>query len=239
MKTSLRILTASVLLGTSVTGSEEQVEKLVVHEWGTFTVLQDSAGRAIPGVNINEEALPSFVHRLNPNLSPEASALPPAFGGNRYAAIRNTRAKGIQRAFHLALMRMETPIIYFHPPNDTPLTLDVSVKFRKGWLSEWFPKAKNSAPGFPDRLGTGQPGCLAWNDLQVGVEAPLPKTEEHVWTAPRQVKCAPVQTADGKESEQYLFYRGVAQLQSPIRVVTSNDSAAVISSCEETNSSFL
>ena len=39
---------------------------LVVHEWGTFTVLQNELGQPLPGINVNEEALPPFVHRLMP-----------------------------------------------------------------------------------------------------------------------------------------------------------------------------
>ena len=38
---------------------------LVIHEWGTFTCLQDETGRAIPGVNTDDERVPNFVHRLS------------------------------------------------------------------------------------------------------------------------------------------------------------------------------
>ena len=196
----------------------------MVHEWGTFTVLQDSHGEPIPGVNINEETLPAFVHRLAPNLAPESNELAPVFNPSRYSTYVNRRGKGIRRGYRLAIMRMETPIIYFYPPGDEQMTLDVSVQFRKGWLSEWYPDAENKSPGYPEALGEDAPGSLTWKDLKVGVESEIPRTDEHVWLAPREVDSARVQTSgEQPQTEQYLFYRGVAQLRSPIRVVTEDN----------------
>src|SRR5437870_1291138 len=37
-------------------------DPLVVHEWGTFTSLQDENGRSIGGLNVDDEPLPKFVH---------------------------------------------------------------------------------------------------------------------------------------------------------------------------------
>src|SRR5688572_8541654 len=50
-------------------------ETLVVHEWGTFTSLQDEEGNAIGGINTDDEGLPSFVHSLRGDLvvSPASS----------------------------------------------------------------------------------------------------------------------------------------------------------------------
>jgi hypothetical protein len=41
-------------------------------------------------------------------------------------------------------MRLETPVIYFHPSAGTPLPrrLDVDVAFRGGWLTEFYPEAQ-------------------------------------------------------------------------------------------------
>jgi hypothetical protein len=47
-----------------------------------------------------------------------------------------------------------------------------------------------------------------------------------VWTSPRDVRCAPVSTATG-ESEQFLFYRGVASLQPPLAAGLSVDGKTV------------
>lgn len=112
------------------------------------------------------------------------------------------------------------------------MTLDVSVQFREGWLSEWYPSAINKSPGYPDGLGIiHTPGSLKWTGLEVGVDSKTPRTTEHVWLAPRQVDSARVRMPKSKETEQYLFYRGVAQLHSPIRVATSADRTALQLKC--------
>ena len=38
--------------------------KLEVHEWGTFTSFQDERGATIAGINVDDEPVPKFVHRL-------------------------------------------------------------------------------------------------------------------------------------------------------------------------------
>ena len=43
-------------------------ESLVVHEWGTFTTLQDEAGTELTGINVDDEPVPEFVHNLSPFL---------------------------------------------------------------------------------------------------------------------------------------------------------------------------
>ena len=35
-----------------------------IHEWGTFTALQNDAGVAAGGINVDDEPLPAFVHDL-------------------------------------------------------------------------------------------------------------------------------------------------------------------------------
>ena len=49
---------------------------MTVHEWGTFTALQAEDGRAIAGINTDDEPLPTFVHDLhNLLVSPERGAV--------------------------------------------------------------------------------------------------------------------------------------------------------------------
>src|ERR1700732_1534358 len=45
-------------------GSEDAAKKLVIHEWGTFTSLQDEDGKAVGGINTDDEPVPAFVHQL-------------------------------------------------------------------------------------------------------------------------------------------------------------------------------
>jgi hypothetical protein len=190
-------------------------EPLVVHEWGTFTSLQDETGQELVGINIDDEPVPAFVHNLSPSIlsQPVLSSLHWAY-----------RAKGAPRHHPLVTMRLETPVIYFYPPAGAklPLELDVSVKFRGGWLTEFYPEAHAAAPGIKqgrfefDQLTSQTVGSLTWPDLRVGTDGAGPETDEHVWLAPRKVQAAGITAVSG-ESEKYLFYRGVGRLAAPLR----------------------
>jgi hypothetical protein len=185
----------------------------VVHEWGTFTSLQDETGKAIGGINTDDEPVPKFVHRLADYLLLSSAEIKPVTG------------KGLPHCLTAVTMRLETPVLYFHPPASQPLAtgIDVTAKFRGGWLSEFYPNAVADAPGFNTNamfLGTltsETVGTLAWKNLAVGGDWAGPATDAHVWTAPRKVRAAAVRTAGG-ESERYLFYRGVGHIDAPLAV---------------------
>lgn len=188
-------------------------EKWAVHEWGTFTALQDETGRAIGGINTDDEPVPPFVHQLDERLLLRPSDVPPKFN------------KGAPACHPDVTMRLETPVIYFHPPASEPGIQPVSVvvKFRGGWLTEFYPDAVAEAPGivnrtngFPHLLSTTT-SSLAWNGLQAGGDWPLTNTSAHVWTSPRAVRAASVLATNG-ESEKFLFYRGIAHIDAPLRI---------------------
>ena len=136
-------------------------------------------------------------------------------------------SKGVQSCHPDVTMRLETPVIYFHPPasQKTTETANVTVKFRGGWLTEYYPYADASAPGLSmagsesgpaglfrfAHLCSGTEGKLEWNKLEIGGKWPLTNTTAHVWTSPRAVQAASVQTINA-ESEKFLFYRGVGHL---------------------------
>ena len=189
--------------------------RLVVHEWGTFTSLQNDQGEELAGINIDDEPVPKFVHNLSPYLLSK-----PVLSGLHW----QYRQKGAPRQHPLVTMRLETPVIYFYPPKGLrePLRLDVAVQFRGGWLTEFYPKAQASVPEIEDRIfdfGKLTPqtvGSLRWNDLQVGTEGKGPETTEQVWLAPRRVAAAGLTSVEG-ESEKYIFYRGVGNLHAPLR----------------------
>ena len=40
-------------------------DRLIVHEWGTFTELQDASGHSVAGINVDDEPVP--IRRLTPD----------------------------------------------------------------------------------------------------------------------------------------------------------------------------
>ena len=196
-------------------------DRLIVHEWGTFTSLHDENGNAIGGINADDEPVPKFVHRIADFL---------VIGPNHMPAL----AKGAPHCHPHVTMRLETPVVYFHPPRGEtlPMNVDLEVAFPSGWLSEYYPAAEVDAPGVKGHMSFGSitadtVGRLRWSNLQVGTDAGSPETDSHVWLAPREVKAANVTTPDG-ESEWYLFYRGVGKVGSPLRVARDSADQSLI-----------
>ena len=97
-----------------------QAQPLVVHEWGTFTSLQDEAGRTLGGINSDDEPVPAFCHDVAWWLVSRPSDLPPV------------ASKGVAWCNPDVTMRLETPVLYFHLPAGAacPLTASVKVAFR-------------------------------------------------------------------------------------------------------------
>jgi hypothetical protein len=190
---------------------------LVVHEWGTFTALQDEDGHAIGGVNSQDEPLPYWTHDLAMML------------------IIGNAVQGAPKCHPDVTLRLETPVIYFHRGDDgkKPLMLDVRARFRGGWLTQFYPDAAADAPGLQEgtfRFGpiTGDTvGELLWKGISVGGRTVGPETTDHVWLAPRKVTADSVTTARG-ESERFLFYRGVAHVDAPLRVSRTNGGAELL-----------
>ncbi|HTU27459.1 MAG TPA: hypothetical protein VMF30_18765, partial [Pirellulales bacterium] len=195
--------------------------ELVVHEWGTFTALADDDGRQLPGINVDDEQLPGFVHNLGSNLLKNSIGIT----GSEHPP--GPTAKGAPARHPYVTLRLETPVIYFYPPADAPqpLELDVHVDFHAGWLTEFYPQAKVAAPGLKvgnfslEKISPQTVGSLDWQKLQVGTAGRGPQTDAPVWTTPRAVRAAAVTTPEG-ESEQYLFYRGVGNFAVPLRIVS-------------------
>ena len=206
----------------------ENHKELIVHEWGTFTELQDLEGKSVGGINTDDEPVPKFVHGIGTVL--ESTVEP----------FRNAMmfGKGIRRNPKVKT-RLETPVVYFYPPTgqEKPLQLNVEVQLRGGWLSEFYPKAQFHAPGLSAmNIDRNMAGSLTWSGLQVGnlpseAESHIPKTGEHVWLAPRKTGAALVQANNARptkedpnarliEAEKYLFYRGVGGFSGPLQVVT-------------------
>lgn len=197
---------------------------LVIHEWGTFTSFQDNRGLTISGVNVDDEPVPEFVHRLD------------------YVPIFTTRSspalwsQGAPRCHPDVTLRLETPVLYFYPQNGFAhdRSFDVRATFAGGWLTEFFPLAAAENSGFPRRLEPSTRGSIRWKGLQLSPSSTveLPETTERVWLAPRNVRSAVVINGDKAEAEKYLFYRGVGHLDAPI-VVRKQAASVTISVRDE------
>jgi hypothetical protein len=110
-------------------------QALEVHEWGTFTILSNSKGEAIdwyqPFSDIAQ--LPPFTY--NPTMMKQ----------------RITNAR----------VRMETPVIYFYPKEET--TVNVKVSFRNGHITERYPAPQGQS-------GQSQ-SIIGWNGLHANLTA--------------------------------------------------------------------
>jgi hypothetical protein len=125
---------------------------------------------------------------------------------------------------------METPVIYFYSPRET--TVNVSVRFPAGLVTEWFPRA-DVTPTTAVTDGTLKTPRFAstatWSRVKItpraAEEFPTEARSSHYYAA-RRTDAAPVQV--GAQSEKFLFYRGVARATLPVSAVVSGDSTAVV-----------
>lgn len=205
-------------------------DRLGVHEWGTFTSLQDESGHAIGGINTDDEPVPDFVHNVNPELTPQISQLPQVL------------FKAIPRCHPDVYTRLETPVVYFYPPAGWTRQVDVQVSYRGGWLTQFYPTAALGGDVNPNgelrfgHLNVDTVGSLLWKRLSFGGREPGPATHDKVWLAPRDVQAASVTTSNG-ERERYLFYRGVSRNAAPVRIVRQGGELHVRSQWETTTAS--
>jgi len=187
---------------------------LVVHEWGTFTTVAGVDGRAIDWLPLGGPTdLPCFVERFQ-NRRDVKLALGGAMPLDYAAARANLVAK----------VRMETPVLYFYAPR--PTTATVSVRFPRGLMTEWYPRATLTQP-IPDRTTLRNPATeslIEWPHVRIMPNAnagfPSEAGESHYYAA-RETDAAPLVVGD--QREKFLFYRGVASFDVPLSAVPVDD----------------
>jgi hypothetical protein len=207
---------------------------LVIHEWGTITTVHAADGTPAGELNRIDEAdvLPGFVHRYEPE-------------STRYGDPKKKLAKvPLLPGRPDVTMRLETPVIYFHPGAkrhyDTPI--DVKVKFRGGVINEFYPDAVAgvrvdmeriqdkrqegvlAGPWTGEVLNNYVVGSLAWTGVKLLDTVVAPLTNDPVWTAPREVQATSVFIPEAGEGERYLFYRGVGALPALLQTKLSGSS---------------
>ncbi len=213
---SYLIATAAILLCNTVLRAQSTPAKAVsVHEWGTFTTLQTPEGQELGGLNVDDEPVPEFVHQSAQLISSERPGDPP----------QKSPSGG---PMSMVTLRLETPVLYFHLPEKLKqLTVNVDVRFKGGWLTQYYPDAKSVSPGLTpnvsdSKLSRDTVGSLSWRGLKVGGTRSGPSCSDPVWNSPRQVNCQSVENPKG-ESEKFLFYRGVGSLTTPLKVLRTKN----------------
>jgi hypothetical protein len=196
-------------------------QPLVVHEWGTFTSVAGTDGRAVEWRPLDGPVdVPCFVERLGFNVKGSLAAK----------------------------IRMETPVLYFYAPRET--TVNVRVLFRQGVVTEWFPRAAVT-PMSVDYSTLRRPdfsSSIAWKDVRISPsvdvardrpelverpDAPEPENERfpldgsgsHYYRA-RETDASPLHS--GSEWEKFLFYRGVGGFEPPIAATVRVDGRIVV-----------
>jgi hypothetical protein len=208
MNRSLHLIAAgaaSLVLGTSYAFTKSgDPTPLTVHEWGTFTSVANADGTAASWQTLsNGSDLPCFVERIKLGIKGEVPGT----------------------------VRMETPVLYFYTAQ--PTTVSVSVRFRQGLVTEWFPRASVT----PDVLHAGAlappdvESRITWPSVRVrpgGSEA-YPTTEDrsHYYAA-RETDAVPLES--GSNTEKFLFYRGIGRFAPPFTATVRSDSSVEVGS---------
>jgi hypothetical protein len=132
---AVTLFTPSVAIPNRQDGLVKE-DRLIVHEWGTFTTVSGADGTA---------------YYWNPLIGP--SELP----GFVYGA-PNTRQVFCSKC-ELTLARMETPVLYFYTGRE--MEVSVNVEFPAGKITEWYPQARSTGPGINWGSITVLPGAQA------------------------------------------------------------------------------
>jgi hypothetical protein len=184
-------------------------KELIAHEWGTFTTVAGDNGASIDWLPLGGPTdLPCFVEHFQNR--PTIKIVPDYAGG----PIDYEHARGSL----VGKVRMETPVLYFYGPQDTP-PLNVKVRFPHGIMTEWYPHADvmEVIAGAKALDRTTQPSTIEWNNVRVGARTatafPSGAGESHYYAA-RATEASPLSVGD--QHERFLFYRGIANFNVPL-----------------------
>ncbi|MFY9609583.1 MAG: hypothetical protein WAU45_13320 [Blastocatellia bacterium] len=206
--------------GSPAKASPLSGSRLIVHEWGTFTSIAGRDGTAVEWRPLNGSSdLPDFVH--------ETSGLREGVGLRH-----GTRCVKCEME---ALVRMETPVIYFYAEKET--TVSVRVDFPKGKITEWYPQARSV-------YNVDSGGAIDWGRVTVlpgaEVEFPIESNQSHYYPA-RETDAAPVRVCGEREQqhEKFLFYRGVGTFDLPLSARLADEKVVVNNRGRENIAQFI
>jgi hypothetical protein len=181
-------------------------DRLVVHEWGTFTSVAAADGTPVEWLTPNgPQDLPCFVDRMRSNI----------------------------KGWLHATVRMETPVLYFYSARER--TVDVGVRFRNGIVTEWYPKAQVTPESIELNTlrNPALEGTARWSGVRVRPGAaekyPVEPGENHYYAA-RATDASPIEVGD--QREKFLFYRGVGNFPLPIQATLAPDGRVVVTAAK-------
>lgn len=207
--------------------------KLVVHEWGTFTSFSGSDGVKLEFRPLIDNDLPEFI-----------------FNRAEQAGLRNPFGKG---AFTV-LQRMETPVTYFYTAE--PRQVNVKVGFPQGLLTEFYPPVDKMLPAYDPRvadpltnseLDWGSIWLIPENQFQIDLADTKLAGQLHTHMLKRMLPTVPEWepyaharetdsaliykkpafekanklAPEGGFLEKFLFYRGVGNFTLPLKLTAA------------------
>jgi len=200
-KQSQSVLSASQIkniLGEElkVEGEELKDDDFIVHEWGSFNVIQGSDQAIIGGLVDDQSDLPDFVHVWK------------------------------EKPFKTELQQiMEKPIIYFYTKQERHATVDVSVPkgiITQWWppVTHYYPYVQNG------KIPELKNGSVNWRYLTIkpDYQGKLANVNNHPWwPIARETDSATVISSDNT-AEKFLFYRGIGDYQPALKGDFTNGS---------------
>jgi hypothetical protein len=213
---------------------------LTVHEWGTFTSFMGSDGKLIEGMHHEDEALPGFVYGLKkeeaaqkPIPAPFPSPRPinrpcqshSKVGCDTLMSLIQTHSEIFPEAPISAgvTQKMETPVIYFY--GDNGLKANVEINFPQGIITQYYPQSTYAYPKFSEARELKDGHFI----FDVTLSAPNDTTSmnsttpTNIWNPARQVPNANVVNAPNGDKEKFIFYRGIGNFPSPLKVTSDSD----------------
>jgi hypothetical protein len=208
--TSLGLLAMALVIGFSFALSRQNTkakfstlvpkeQKLVAHEWGTFTSIAGDDGIALEWRPLNGASdLPKFVYSVeNSEQKKNGIRIGPPRGKEDW----------------VARIRMETPVIYFYTDSEIEKEISVKVDFPKGKITEWYPHARTVGDG------------IDWGRFKLIPNAKAnfltEKTYSHYYPA-RETDAVTLKVCGTRgvkdETEKFLFYRGIGDFDLPLTV---------------------
>lgn len=214
-------------------------DRLIVHEWGTFTSYSGSDGGRLEFRPLFDDDLPGFVQDRST-----------ASGSGLFSKLN-----------YRALVRMETPVTYFY--TEQPRDVRVKVNFPQGLLTEFYPPVASISPAYNQSTETkAKNSSLDWGtvhlipesqlrpqikddrlalEVQKRTAAALPPHADYNnhYGYARQTDSALVhihRPADpknpfveqGDHFEKFLFYRGIGDFKLPIKVQALGKGQALV-----------